>query len=80
MLEDQALLNHEMPGLGILVRTVTWPVNIWLNVTLFPKILLSVCSVGRHGLCPVSNTVSFFLVSDNMEHYYLLCAVHTVPP
>lgn len=78
-LEDQALINHEMPGLGILVRNVIWPVNIWLNVTLFPTMLLSVCSIEWHGVCSVGNIESFFLVSDNMRPYYLLCAVHTVP-
>lgn len=35
-LQDQAVINHEMPELGILVRTIVWPVNVRLNVNTFP--------------------------------------------
>lgn len=68
-----------MPELGILVRTVIWPVNIWLKVTLFPTMFLSVYSIEWHILCSVSNIESFFLVSNNVWPHYLLYAVHAVP-
>lgn len=73
-LQDQALINHEMAELEILGRQVMWFINVGLNVTVFPTMLLSVYSIEWHRWCSVCDIESFFLVSNNLwPHYLFMC-------
>lgn len=53
------------------LRTVMWPVNVGLNVTFSPTMLLSVYSIEWHRWCSVCDIESFFLVSNNVWPYCL---------
>lgn len=70
-LQDQALINHEMAKLKILVRQVMWLINVGLNVTFFPTMLLSVYSLEWHRWCSLCDIESFFLASNNLWPPYL---------
>lgn len=73
-LQDQAVRNHEMAELEILVRHVMWPVSVGLNVTFFPTMLLSVYSIEWHRWCSVCDAESFLLVSNNVwPHDLFMC-------
>lgn len=56
-LPDQALINHEMAELGILLSHIVWPLSVGLNVTFFPTMLLS--ESGIDGVqCAILNPFS----------------------
>lgn len=78
-LQDQALTHHEMAESEILVRNAMWPINLGLNFTFFPTMLLSVHSIEWHRWCSVCHTELFFLVSNNVwpQYFFMCCSYCT---